>query len=1014
MKSAISLLSGVCLVSLMLLGWGCTQGQQAVVQETKEIIKTYPYFEPDPVPILTRPSLWGKGARLYPYTYIDEYSQEAVDKEWTVVRMENPYIQVSVLPEVGGKIWGAVEKSTGREFIYTNHVLKFREVALRGPWTSGGIEFNFGIVGHTPSGAHPVDYLVQQNQNGSVSCVVGNMDLPSRTRWAVTVTVPRDKAYFETQSFWFNASPLHQSYYAWINGAIHVSDDLEYVFPGNSYIAHDFSVPLRPWPRDEHGRNLAWYKNNDFGSYKSYFTVGEYEDFFGGYWHDSDFGFGHWARYDDIPGQKIWIWGLSRQGMIWEDLLTDEDGQYSEPQAGRYFNQNDHALFAPQGADRWRQVWFPYKDIGPLVKASPYAVLNARFKNDQFEIGICPLQSLDDELTVYRADQEIFREHLSLSPLETYLHALSINGGKDKLVVKLGNKLIYHTDPGVNDLERPIRFQQYHEKSLSQMFLKTERMFQERNYFQALESYNKLLEQEPQHVAALARVAELHIRRGEDQIALEYAGRALEISMYDPLANYVYAQAARRLGKRTGAKEALGWAARSLEYRSSAYSQMAELYMLEDAPQLALDYSHRAVNYNAYNLNAYQVAAVAHRILGDLESAREVLAHIQTVDPLNHFSRFEDYMLSPTPQALASFQSMIRNEYPHETYLELALYYHSLGQNAEAVQLLQLAPEYPMVYYWLAFLHRDISPSESQRYLEKAGSLSALLVFPFREESIAPLQWAVAQQNQAWKAKYYLGLLFWSKGRIDEAKTLLAACGQPDFGPFYQVRAYIFREEAPERALLDYQKGVALDENNWRSLYCLLEFIRQTGLDQEALTQARAAAQRFPDSIPIRMEFVRALLSQKLYQEAADLLDNTQVLPSEGATAIHGLFETAHIQLALQYIHKNNLRRALKHLERSQEYPESFGSGRPYEPDLRLQEYLRALCHEQLGEKEEAAALFQAIYTYTMENWGRDAPHAYFGGLVLLRRGERQKAGQLMHEVPPARTVMQAIQKLED
>ncbi len=1014
MKNTISILSGLGILCLMYIGWGCEQSPQALIQETRENIKTYPFAQPDPVPILTRSSLWGRGARLYPYTFIDDYSQEAVDKEWTVVRMENPYIQVSVLPEVGGKIWGALEKSTGKEFIYTNHVLKFREIALRGPWTSGGIEFNFGIVGHTPSGAHPVDYLVRENPDGGVSCVVGNMDLPSRTRWTVTVTLPPDKAFFETHSFWFNPSPLHQSYYVWMNGAVRVSDDLEYVFPGNSHIAHNFSVSLKPWPLDEHGRNLAWYDNNNFGSYKSYFTIGEYEDFFGGYWHDSQFGFGHWARYDDIPGQKVWIWGLSRQGMIWEDLLTDEDGQYSEPQAGRYFNQNDHVLFNPQAADRWRELWFPYKDIGPLVKASPFAVLSAEVKDGQFQFGICPLQPLNDELVITLGEKEIYRKLLQLIPLETYRHAVPATRDGDGIELRLGNKLIYQTAPQTNDLQRPIHFRQYNQGSLTEMFLKAERMFQERNYFQALISFKEVLEREPQHIKALARVAELHVRRGDTRKALEYAAQALEISMYDPLANYVYAQAARRLGMLTDAKETLGWAARSLEYRSSAYSQMAEIYLLENDPALALEYTARALDYNVYNLNAHQVAAAAHRLQKEPENAGLILAKIQEIDPLNHFSRFEEFLLAPNPQTQASFQSMIRNEYPQETYLELALYYLSLGREKEAVQLLQLAPEHPMVYYWLAHVLRDDSPSESQQHLDKASRLSPLLVFPFREESLPLLEWVVAQQSQEWTPKYYMGLLLWSKGRISEARSLFSACGEPDFAPFYLARAYFFREEDPARARQDYERGAELDESSWRNQYRLLEFTRQMGMNQEVLSQARSAAKRFPASIPIRMELVRALLALNHFQEAADILDDTSVLPSEGATAVHGLYQTANVLLGVEYIRKNELQQAMDHLVKSQDYPENLGSGKPYAPDERLQEYLRALCHVRLGEEEKAQALFDSIAVYTENNKERSALNDYFGGLVLQLRGDQRKARQLIQGNQPEQAILDAIQKLRE
>jgi hypothetical protein len=388
---------------------GCRPEDSATIEERLETIKTYPFSDPDPVPILTRSSLWGRGARLYPYFFFNKFSKTAVEKDWKVIRMENPYLEVSLLPEVGGKVWGAKEKSTGQEFIYKNHVMKFREIALRGPWTSGGIEFNFGIVGHAPSTATPVDYLIKKNPDGSVSCAVGGLDLPSRTRWSVTIRLPYDKAYFETKAFWYNPSPFHQSYYSWMNAAVKATEDLQYIFPGTYHIGHDYSVPLSPWPVDEQGRDLSWYKNNDFGTYKSYFTVGEYENFFGGYWHNLRFGFGHWALYEDVPGHKIWIWGLSRQGMIWEDLLTDTDGQYSEPQAGRYFNQSDHGIFIPYSGDSWREIWFPYKEIGPMAKASPVGVLNVDRNRNSVRVSLYPLQKINDDLVLRLGGREIFR-----------------------------------------------------------------------------------------------------------------------------------------------------------------------------------------------------------------------------------------------------------------------------------------------------------------------------------------------------------------------------------------------------------------------------------------------------------------------------------------------------------------------------------------------------------------------------------------------------------------------------
>ena len=257
-----------------------------------------PTLTPTPTPCRSSPApaMWGQGLRLYPYFFYNRFSAAAVDKAWTVVRLENPYIRVAVLPEVGGKVWGAADKLSGRDFLYTNHVLKFREIALRGPWTSGGIEFNFGIVGHAPSTASPVDYILRRNADGSATCVVGAMDLPSRTRWSVTITLPKDKAYFETQRL------LAQSHGATANPIItgparpsRRPTTSATSSPAGSRSGMITRSPSSPGPSSRQGVDLSWYKNNASPGSKSYFTVGEHEDFYGAWYKNADAGFGHWA-----------------------------------------------------------------------------------------------------------------------------------------------------------------------------------------------------------------------------------------------------------------------------------------------------------------------------------------------------------------------------------------------------------------------------------------------------------------------------------------------------------------------------------------------------------------------------------------------------------------------------------------------------------------------------------------------------------------------------------------------
>ena len=163
--------------------------------------------------------------------------------------------------------------------------MKFRNIAMRGPWTSGGIEFNFGIIGHSPATATPVDYLIKSNTDGSVSCFVGNIDLPSRTKWTVEIRLPKDKAYFETNVVWQNPTDLPQSHYNFMTGAAVVTKDLEFIYPGDQKLEHEGKV--HPWPINEMGVDMSKYANDTFGSHNSYHMVGEYEPFIGGYFKES-------------------------------------------------------------------------------------------------------------------------------------------------------------------------------------------------------------------------------------------------------------------------------------------------------------------------------------------------------------------------------------------------------------------------------------------------------------------------------------------------------------------------------------------------------------------------------------------------------------------------------------------------------------------------------------------------------------------------------------------------------
>jgi tetratricopeptide (TPR) repeat protein len=990
----------------------------AVVEETREVIRTYPFSDPDPVPIFARSSMWGQGARLYPYFMFDRFTAEPVDKTWRVLRLSNPYIEVAVLPEVGGKVWGAVDKATGREFLYWNHVLKFRQIALRGPWTSGGIEWNFGVVGHAPWTGTPVDYLVRTNRDGSVSCVVGAMDLPSRTRWSVTVTLPEDSAAFETRSLWVNPTPFSQSYYAWSCAAVETADDLKYIFPGQWHIGHDYSVPLEPWPVDRSGHDLSWYRNNATAGSKSYFTVGEHADFYGGWYEKADAGFGHWSPYEDMPGRKIWIWDLSRSGEIWVDLLTDEDGQYTEPQAGRLLNQSDHGDFAPGAADRWQEHWFPYHGIGPMSTASPHAVLSASRSGDTLDLGIYALRPIAEDLIVSVSGREVFRESVDLGPGQVWMKDVPLTGlpADASFVARLGTKLVYESDPKADDLERPLRFSAPSGRSAEALFLQARGLERERRLSEALEKYLAAVAEEPLHVRALSRAAELYTRRGEPAKGLEMAGRALSVSMYDPEANYVYGVAARRLGRFVDAKETLGWAVRSPQFEGVARLQSAEIAVVEKDFERAVELAEEARATGDLDINALEVLAVALRLAGRRAEAGRALDRLLEADPLDHLARFERYLVSRRPEDLETCRSLVRNELPHETWVEMAAFYHRLGLTGEAVETLRAAPTHPNVLYWLAHLLRDSSPQESDAYLEKASAASPFLVFPFREEEIAVYSWALAARPADWKPKYYLALILWGKGRLVEARDLFEFADGADFAPFYIARGSFFERTEPGRAAADLRKAIEIDPSNWRARHALTAFLLRQAQEDEALAAARRAVADHPAEVALQVDLARALLAAGEPHEAATVLDRVAALPYEGATDIHGLYVRTHVGIGLAAMKTRAWAEAIRALELSKLYPEKLGTGAPFHPDTRMQDYLIALCLDRMGEKQKAAALLESVREYTLTYWDESQPYAYFGGLVLQKLGRREdriRARELLGRPRPSAEVLDVLRALD-
>ena len=946
-------------VFLICCNAACFAQQPTVVKEYKKTFTTYPFSDPDPIP---KPD-----SKIYPYYRFDGFTDQPVQKEWKVVELENDYIKLMILPEVGGKVWSATEKSTGKEFVYNNHVIKFRDIAMRGPWTSGGVEANYGIIGHTPNCATPVDYAIVKKEDGSISCVIGALDLLSQTSWRLDINLPKDKAYFTTSSFWNNATAFEQPYYTWMNTGLKAAGNLEFIYPGKNYLGHNGEYS--DWPiNKKNGRELQFYNNNNFGGYKSYHVFGKYTDFFGAYWHDDAFGMGRYSNHDDKPGKKIWIWGLSQQGMIWEKLLTDTDGQYVEVQSGRLFNQSaeasmltpfKHRSFYPYQSDAWTEYWFPVKQTRGFVKANNYGAVNVKSENGWLKIYFSPLQALRERLELFDNGKTIYSKDIAVQPLVLFADSIKTTVDPDKLKLTIGeNKLIWNAAPGDGNLNRPLeRPKDFDDNSVYGLYLQGKNYISFRDYVKAEEKLKACLQKDPDYVPALSDMAGIQLRRLHFAEALSNASRALSINTYDPAANYYYGLANVQLGNIIDAKDGFDLAAAGVEYRSAAYTELAKIYFSSGEKEKAIEYAQKSLLNNQGNIEGLQLLAIIYRQKNELAEANIILNKIKALDPLNHFADFERYYAAASVQTKETFIAAIQNEMPQQSFLDLGIWYSKLQCNQEALKVFSLAANNNEINCWKACLQQ--TPVD-------ASAIQMSNTFPFRYETAAVLEKLIATNNQ-WQLKYQLALIEWHHNNIEKAKALFWQCGNMPADPsFYAARAALMKMDTAAVAA-DLRMAISLNKNEWRYQKLLAEY--QIGQKQyeAALNTAAAFYKTHPENYIMGMLYAKTLLLTEQYAVADAFLTKLKILPFEGATDGRKLYHEAKLMQAVIAIKAKQYNKALPFITAAKLWPLNLGAGKPYDEDIdeRLEDWLNYQCYTNLGKSAAAKQSLQKIIAFT-------------------------------------------------
>ncbi len=614
--------------------------------------------------------------------------------------------------------------------------------------------------------------------------------------------------------------------------------------------------------------------------------------------------------------------------------------------------------FAPYATDIWTEYFYPVLKTRGYVEANEYGALNLKNEDGYLKVYFSPSQKINDDLEIREGQNVLYSKKLTLDPLKTFADSVRFSGNALNITVTVGGtKLRYSSDPKFNVTGRPLSApEDFDWKSAYGLYVEGREAMDQKLYPRAEEKLKAALELDNNHIPTLLRLAELNLRNLRYTEALEYARRALSIDTHDGETNYYYGLVNDRLGYITDAMDGYSIATLSSEYRSAAYTGLSRLFLKENDYARALNYAIRAVDYNRYNIEALQLQAVISRKNGDIDKAESVLKTLNAFDPLNHFSRFERFLMKNDELSKTEFVSLIRNELPYETFMELAVWYYNAGCREEAGKVLALSPQTADTQYWQSFLQNkkvnfeEIKPAYS---------------FPFRWES-AYIIGKLLESQDHWLLKFHMALIYNDRNRLDECISLLSSCGDtPDFAPFYAVRAEIMRGKDDVKCEKDLKRALSLD-NQWRYHQFLANFYISHQQYDKALEITGPFYKANPADFRMGTIHARALLLSKKYKEADALLTKLNIIPVEGATGGREMYREAKLMQAAQLMEKKNYKGAMQFIKQADLWPENLGVGKPYEEDMdiRLENWMTYLCLTGLKKPAEAQLTLETIIKF--------------------------------------------------
>ena len=1004
-----------------------------LAHEETVVIPTYPAPPPDPNPMFFEKRVnQGASGRVYPNPFTDHVNHEKkVDQPYRVVFLENEYLQLIVLPQFGGRIHAALDKTNGYDFIYRQHVIKPALIGLFGSWLSGGMEFNWPLH-HRPSTFMLVEYTIERGSDGSATLWLSEHEPMNRMKGMVGICLYPDKAYFELKVQLYNRTPLPQPFLWWVNCAVSVNDQYQLIFPPDvesvTYHSRAFmaSYPLArqiyaglDW---RSGVDISWLKNVNGSS--SFFANSSMYNFFGGYDHGKQAGIIHVANHHTSPGKKLFTWGVGEFGTIWQSSLTDSGGPYAELMASSYSdNQPDFSWLQPYEMKVFRQYWYPIQHIGAVKNANVRLAVSLEDK----KVGICATEVMRGaRIQVMSGDTLILETTIDLCPGKPFL--ADFNGPVPtsiKVLDVAGNEIIsYQPEPVKNeplpDVAVPTK-QAEKINSLEELYLTGLHVEQYLHF--ALDPapyWERAIALDPIDSRSNNALGRLLIRRGDyrrAEMLLRQSIKTLTRYNFNPYDGEPYYNLGLTLawqGRYDEAYEAFYKSIWSYAWQSAGYYALAQIDCRRGDFGQALDHIGRSLATNSYHSQARALQAAALRHLGRPDEALKVARAALDFDPLHHWAQNEVALALQDlgfsmEEALTSLERSLRGA--EQNYLDLAFDYADAGLYEEAIHVLECIVDpgvpaystYPMVYYARGYFSDQMEQTDRAAAWYRQAALQPIdLCFPARPEEMIVLQAARQANPMDGRAAYYLGNLLYDKKQYEPAIQAWqdAVRLEPSLAVAWRNLgiAYYNKRGDKQSARDCYEKAFTANPSDPRYLLettQLMQRMSASQIDRLALLEAH------PDLVEQREDLLVNLA--ELYnqtgrpEKALEVLLGHTFHPwegGEGSTSCE--YVLAHVLLGQAALKEGWAHEALAHFEQALDYPPNLGEGKGTDSLEALVHYHAGLAWETLGDMQAAQAEFQKVLdaetSWTV--WMPFSPLTYYVALAMQKRGDKAGSTQ--------------------